>query len=85
MKKLLEFPGLLLVPWKFWRKRSFVPGNSAKLYDTSWERNQILCDFFLIAPENFTYFLFNPRKSHMLFFNITGKSKSWNSQFCDFT
>ena len=59
--------GLLFHAWKFWTKQSFIPRNPTKLYDTSWEWNQILCDFFFIAPENFSYFLFNPRKFQVLF------------------
>ena len=37
LKKPMEFLGLLFCPWKFWTKQSFIPGNPAKLYDTSWE------------------------------------------------
>ena len=61
LKKTLEFLVLLFHPCKFWTKQNFIPGNPAELYDTSWEWNQILCDFLFIAPENFSYFLFNPQ------------------------
>ena len=64
----LEFLGLLFHPWKFWTKQSYSSlKNPAKLYDTYWEWSQILCDFFFIAPENFSYFLFSPRKFHIVF------------------
>ena len=85
-KKQVEFLGLLFHPWKFWTKQSYSSlKNPAKLYNTYWEWSQILCDFFFIAPEDSSYFLFSPGNSTLYFFNIPGKSKSWNSQFCDFT
>ena len=86
LKKPLQFLGLLFHLWKFCSKHSFIPGNPAKSYDTSWEWNQILCDFFFIAlkildlcdfffiaPENLSYFLFNPRKFYMLFLQYSWK------------
>ena len=67
-KKTLKFLGLLFHPWTFWTKQSYSSlKNPAKLYDTYWGWNQILCDFFFIAPENFSYFLFSPRKFHIVF------------------
>ena len=30
-KKVLEFLGLLLFPWRFWAKENFTPGNTEKL------------------------------------------------------
>ena len=70
----LEFLGLLFHPWKFWTKQSYSSlKNPAKLYDTYWEWSQILCDFFFIAPENFSYFLFSPRKFHIVFLQYSWK------------
>ena len=70
----LEFLGLLFHPWKFWTKQSYSSlKNPAKLYDTYWEWSQILCDFFFIASENFSYFLFSPRKFHILFLQYSWK------------
>ena len=66
-KKQMEFLGLLFHPWKFCTKQSYSSRNPAKSYDTYWEWNQILCDFFFIAPENFSYFLFSPRKFYIVF------------------
>ena len=70
LKKLVEFLGLLFFPWKLWTRQSFIPGNPAKLYDNSWEWNQVICDFFFIVLENASYLLFNPRTFY--FFNIPG-------------
>ena len=73
-KKQLKFLGLLFHPWKFWTKQSYLSLKSpAKLYDTYWEWSQILCDFFFIAPENFSYFLFSPRKFHIVFLQYSWK------------
>ena len=70
----LEFLGLLFHPWKFWTKQSYSSlKNPAKLYGTYWEWSQILCDFFFIAPGNFSYFLFNPRKFHIVFLQYSWK------------
>ena len=74
LKKQLGFLGLLFHPWKFWTKQSYSSiKNPAKLYDTYWEWSQILCDFSFIAPGNFSYFLFNPRKFHIVFLQYSGK------------
>ena len=74
--KKLEFLSLLFHRWKFWTKQiySFLK-NSAKLYDIYWEWSQILCDFFFIAPEKFSYFLFSPRKFHTVFLQCSWKTK----------
>ena len=73
-KEQLEFLGLLFHPWIFWTKQSYSSlKNPAKLYDTYWEWSQILCDFFFIAPENFSYFLFSPRKFHIVFLQYSWK------------
>ena len=73
-KKQPEFLGLLFHPWKVWTKQSYSSlENLAKLYDTYWEWSQILCDFFFIAPENFSYFLFSPRKFHIVFLQYSWK------------
>ena len=73
-EKQLKFLGLLFHPWKFWTKQNYsFQKNPAKLYDTYWEWSQILCDFFFITPENFSYFLFNPRKFHIVFLQYSGK------------
>ena len=45
-------------------------GIKKRLADHTWEWNQILCDFFFIASENFRYFLFNPSKFHISFVPI---------------
>ena len=45
----------------------------AKLYDTYWEWSQILCHFFFITPENFSYFLSSPRKLHIVFLQYSWK------------
>ena len=73
-EKQLKFLGLLFDPWKFWTKQSYSSKkNPAKLYDTYWDWNQILCGFFFIAPENFSYFLFSPRKFHIVFLQYSLK------------
>ena len=73
----LEFLGLLFHPWKFWTKQSYSSlKNHAKLCDTYWEWNQILCVFFFIAPENFSYLLFSPRKFHIVFLQYSFKNPS---------
>ena len=66
--KKLEFLGLLFHPWKFWTKQ-----NPAKLYDTYWKWSQILCEFFFISPEKFSYVLFSPRKFHIVFLQCSWK------------
>ena len=67
-EKQLKFLGLLFHLWQFWTKQNYpFQENLAKLYDTYWEWSQILCDFLFIAPENFSYFLFSPRKFHIVF------------------
>ena len=73
LNKPLDFLDLLLYPLKFRTKQSFILGNPTKLCDTSWERNQILCNFSSIVVENSTYFLFNPRQFHMLFLQYSWK------------
>ena len=85
-KKQLEFLGLLFHPWKFWAKQSYLSRkNPAKLYETYWEWSQILCDFFFIAsPKILVISCLALGSSTFYFFNIPGKSKSWNSQFQDF-
>ena len=45
LEKPLKFLDLLPYPWKFWTKQSFIAGNRAKLFDTSWEQSKIICDF----------------------------------------
>ena len=73
-KKQLEFVGLLFHPWKLWTRQSYSSiKNPAKLYDTYWDWSQILCDFFFIALENFSYFLFSPRKFHIVFLQYSWK------------
>ena len=72
-KKQLKFLGLLFHPWKFWTKSYLSLKSPAKLYDTYWEWSQILCEFFFIAPENFSYFLFSPRKFHIVFLQYSWK------------
>ena len=84
-KKQLKFLGLLFHPRKFWTKQSYSSlKNAVKLYDTYWEWNQIYCDFFFIAPESLVISCLVLGNSTLYFFNIPGKSKSWNSQFQDF-
>ena len=36
-KKFLDFLRLSLYPWKFWRKQSFIPGNSTIFCYTRWK------------------------------------------------
>ena len=73
-EKQLKFLGLLFHPWKFWTKQNYSSKkNPAKLYDTYWQRSQILCDFFFIAPDYFSYFLFSPRKFHIVFLQYSWK------------
>ena len=73
-KKQRELLGLLIHPWKFWLKQSYSSLKIlAKLYDTYWQWSQILCDFFFIACENFSYFLFSPRKFHIVFLQCSWK------------
>ena len=75
-KKQLILQGLLFHPWNFWIQQSYSSlKNHANLYDTYWEWSQIFCDFFFIAPENFSYFVFNPRKFHILFLQYSWKIK----------
>ena len=45
LEKPLKFLDLLPYPWKFWAKQSFIAGNRAKLFGTSWEQSKIICDF----------------------------------------
>ena len=72
--KQLKFLGLLFHPWKFWTKQNYSSQkNPAKLYDTYWEWSQILSDFFFIALENFSYFLFSSRKFHIVFLQYSWK------------
>ena len=76
-KNQLEFLVLLFHPWKFWTKQSYSSlKNNAKLCDTYWEWNQILCVFFFIASENFSYLLFSPRKFHIVFLQYSFKNPS---------
>ena len=80
-KKSLEFLGLSLYPWKFWRKQSFTSGNSTKLYYNPWEFQdqkarpmEIPHDCFLIRWKLHS-FLLDPWNFHMLF-NTPGNSMS---------
>ena len=73
-KRQLKYLGFLFQPWKFWTYQSYSSlKNPAKSYDTYWEWSQILCNFFFIAPENFSYFLFSPRKFHIVFLQYSWK------------
>ena len=60
----------VIFPLEIWTRQSFIPGNPEKLYGTSWEWNQVTCDFFFIVLENVSYLSFNPRIFY--FFNIPG-------------
>ena len=80
-KNSLEFLGLSLYPWKFWRKQSFTSGNSTKLYYNPWEFQdqkarpmEIPHDCFLIRWKLHS-FLLDPWNFHMLF-NTPGNSMS---------
>ena len=80
-KKSLEFLGLPLYPWKFWRKQNFTSGNSIKLYYNPWEFQdqkprpmEIPHDCFVIRWKLHP-FLLDPWNFHMLF-NTPGNSMS---------
>ena len=66
-------------PYKFWRKQAFVPGNSAKLFDTPWKfqgqkpRPMGIPHIFLNTPGISTYFLIDPWNFHMLFLQYPWK------------
>ena len=64
---------IVISPLKILDKSYSSLKNPAKLCDTYWEWSQILCDFFFIAPENFSYFLFSPRKFHIVFLQYSWK------------
>ena len=53
--------------WEIWFRAVVL---KSALADHTWKWNQILCDFFFIASENFRYFLFNPSKFHISFVPI---------------
>ena len=77
-KKFLDFLSLSLYPWKFWRKQSFIPGNSTIFCYTRWKfqchsKNQdpwkSLMNFF-ITSGNSTCFLLKPCNFHVLFLHL---------------
>ena len=66
-------------PYKFWRKQAFIPGNSAKLFDTPWKFQhqkptpmEIPHIFFNTLGIS-TYFLIDPWNFHMLFLQYPWK------------
>ena len=82
----LEFLGLLFHPWKFWTKQSYSSlKNPAKLYGTYWEWSQNSFLFLYFLPLKIVISCLAPGISTLYLSNIPGKSKSWNSQFRDFT
>ena len=70
-------------PFEILHKTKLYLWKSCKIVRHFLGINQSLYRFFLIAPENFSYFLFNPKKFHMLFLQyswkiqVLGEPVSW--------
>ena len=84
--KTLEFLGLLFHPWKFWAKQAIHSLKILQNYMTPiGNEAKFFVIFSLLPLKILVISCLAPGNSTLYFFNIPGKSKSWNSQFRDFT
>ena len=84
-KKQLEFSSLLFHPWKLRTKQSYSFLTNPSNYMIPIGSEAKFCVFFSLLPLKILVIsCLAPGNSTLYFFNIPGKSKSWNSQFQDF-